>query len=73
MPHGAVRWFNDAKGYGFIVGADGREVFVHYSSISSSGFRSLNAGQLVEYEEVAGPQGLYAVRVGGRGPRVVTE
>lgn len=63
MPHGAVRWFNDAKGYGFIVGADGREVFVHYSSISSVGFRSLNAGQLVEYEEAAGPRGAYAVRL----------
>lgn len=61
MPSGAVRWFNDAKGYGFIVGADGREVFVHYSSIASAGFRSLNAGQLVEYEEVAGPRGSYAV------------
>jgi len=63
MPRGAVQWFNDAKGYGFIVGADGREVFVHYSSISSVGFRSLNAGQLVDYEEVPGLRGPYAVRL----------
>jgi CspA family cold shock protein len=63
MPRGAVRWFNDAKGYGFLVGADDREVFVHYSSILSVGFRSLNAGQLVDYEEEAGPRGPYAVRL----------
>ena len=60
---GTVKWFNDAKGHGFIVGADGREVFVHYSSISGDGFRTLVCGQIVEYEEQQGPKGLYALRV----------
>ena len=52
MALGTVKWFNDAKGYGFISRADdGKDVFVHYSSISGDGFRTLNQGQTVEYEE----------------------
>ncbi|WP_428261988.1 cold-shock protein [Haliangium sp.] len=60
---GTVKWFNDAKGYGFIVRDDGRDVFVHYTSIVGEGFRTLNQGQLVEYDEYDGPKGLYAARV----------
>jgi CspA family cold shock protein len=64
MAQGTVKWFNDAKGYGFISRAnDGRDVFVHYSSIQGEGFRTLNQGQEVEYEEAQGPKGLFAARV----------
>jgi cold shock protein len=64
MAQGTVKWFNDAKGYGFISRAnDGRDVFVHYSSIQGEGFRTLNQGQEVEYEEQQGPKGLFAARV----------
>jgi cold shock protein len=64
MALGTVKWFNDAKGYGFISRADdGKDVFVHYSSISGDGFRTLNQGQNVEYEEQQGPKGLFAARV----------
>jgi len=60
---GKVKWFNDAKGYGFITHHDGRDVFVHYSSIQGDGFRSLNQGQEVEYEAEEGPKGLHASAV----------
>ncbi len=61
MPNGTVKWFNDAKGYGFISRAeDGKDVFVHYSSIEGEGFRTLIQGQAVEYVENAGPKGLFA-------------
>jgi cold shock protein len=63
MANGTVKWFNDAKGYGFIVREDGKDVFVHYSSIEGDGFRTLNQGQTVEYEEEEGPKGLFASRV----------
>jgi cold shock protein len=64
MAQGTVKWFNDAKGYGFISRAnDGRDVFVHYSSIQGEGFRTLNQGQEVEYEEQQGPKGLFAAKV----------
>lgn len=63
MTSGKVKWFNDAKGYGFIMRDDGKDVFVHYSSIEGDGFRTLNQGQIVEYEEYEGPKGLYAARV----------
>ena len=63
MALGTVKWFNDAKGYGFISRDDGKDVFVHYSSISGEGFRTLNQGQQVEYEEVQGPKGLFASKV----------
>ena len=63
MANGTVKWFNDAKGYGFIMREDGQDVFVHYSSIEGDGFRTLNQGQLVAYEEQEGPKGLYALRV----------
>ncbi|HVV86115.1 MAG TPA: cold-shock protein [Kofleriaceae bacterium] len=61
MAQGTVKWFNDAKGYGFISRAeDGRDVFVHYSSIQGDGFRTLVQGQSVEYDEQNGPKGLFA-------------
>jgi cold shock protein len=63
MALGTVKWFNDAKGYGFISRTDGKDVFVHYSSISGEGFRTLNQGQSVEYEEAQGPKGLFAAKV----------
>jgi CspA family cold shock protein len=63
MATGKVKWFNDAKGYGFIMHEDGRDVFVHYSSIEGDGFRSWNQGQDVEYEVKEGPKGLHASNV----------
>jgi len=60
---GKVKWFNDAKGYGFITHADGRDVFVHYSSIEGEGFRTLNQGQEVQYDAEEGPKGLHACAV----------
>ncbi|MBP8810996.1 MAG: cold shock domain-containing protein [Kofleriaceae bacterium] len=64
MALGTVKWFNDAKGYGFISRAeDGRDVFVHYSAIAGDGFRTLVQGQAVEYVENDGPKGLFASAV----------
>jgi len=60
LEKGKVKWFNDAKGYGFITHGDGRDVFVHYSAIIGDGFRSLNQGQAVQYEVEEGPKGLHA-------------
>ena len=58
MATGTVKWFNDAKGYGFITPADGgKDVFVHHSSIVASGFKSLAEGANVEFEEVEGAKG----------------
>ena len=54
---GTVKWFNDAKGYGFITRANGGEVFVHHKAIRSEGFRSLGEGQQVEFEVVEGQKG----------------
>jgi len=63
MANGKVKWFNDAKGYGFITGDDGVDVFVHYSSIQGDGFRSLSEGQRVSFEVENGPKGPQAVKV----------
>ncbi len=60
---GAVKWFNDAKGYGFITRHDGTDVFVHHSAILSQGFQSLAEGEDVEFEVVEGPKGLQASNV----------
>jgi CspA family cold shock protein len=61
---GTVKWFNDAKGYGFISRDSGEgDVFVHFSAIQSGGFRSLQEGQPVQFEVVAGPKGLQAENV----------
>lgn len=58
-----VKWFNDAKGYGFIERSDGDDVFVHYSAIAGTGFRSLTEGQTVEFDIVDGPKGKQAANV----------
>jgi CspA family cold shock protein len=63
MATGTVKWFNDAKGFGFIAQADGPDVFVHHSAIQSSGFRSLTEGQAVEFDTTDGPKGLSAENV----------
>lgn len=61
---GKVKWFNNAKGYGFIEQPEGGgDVFVHYSAIQGHGFRSLEEGQTVEFELVQGPKGQQAERV----------
>lgn len=60
---GHVKWFNDAKGYGFIAREDGPDVFVHYSAITGDGFRSLAEGQAVQFEITEGPKGLQATNV----------
>lgn len=57
---GTVKWFNATKGFGFIERPNGNDVFVHYSAISGSGYRSLNEGQQVEFTVVEGPKGLQA-------------
>ncbi|MEK6609035.1 MAG: cold-shock protein [Myxococcota bacterium] len=63
MATGRVKWFNDAKGYGFIAQDNGPDVFVHYTAIAGEGFRSLTEGQLVEFEIREGPKGLQAANV----------
>lgn len=63
MEQGTVKWFNDAKGYGFISRQTGEDVFVHYSAIQSEGFRSLKEGQAVQFSVVKGPKGLQAENV----------
>ncbi|HVS30913.1 MAG TPA: cold-shock protein [Thermoanaerobaculia bacterium] len=61
--NGTVKWFNDAKGFGFITTEAGEDVFVHFSAIQSQGFRSLAEGANVEFEVTKGPKGLQASNV----------
>jgi CspA family cold shock protein len=63
MATGKVKWFNDAKGFGFIAREDGPDLFVHHTAIVADGFRSLNEGQQVEFDVTEGPKGLQAVNV----------
>ena len=63
MPQGTVKWFNPEKGYGFIRQENGEDVFVHYSSISADGFKSLEEGQRVEFEIAPGRKGPQATNV----------
>jgi CspA family cold shock protein len=60
---GTVKWFNDAKGFGFIAQEGGKDVFVHHTAIQQEGFRSLREGDRVEFEIVEGPKGLQASNV----------
>ena len=60
---GTVKWFNAAKGYGFIQRQSGENVFVHFSAIQSEGYRSLDEGQAVEFVVTRGPKGLQAEQV----------
>lgn len=60
MLTGTVKWFDSKKGFGFIINADGKDVFVHFSCIEGTGFRSLKDGEAVEYEQEQGPKGLLA-------------
>ena len=63
MAQGTVKWFNDAKGFGFITQESGEDVFVHYSAITGDGFRTLKEGEAVEFEVTRGPKGLQAANV----------
>ena len=64
MAHGTVKWFNNAKGFGFICPEEGGEdIFAHYSTIQMDGYRTLKAGQNVNYELNAGPKGHHAASI----------
>jgi len=64
MPTGRVKWFNNAKGYGFILPeSDGPDYFAHYSSIQMDGYRTLKAGQLVSFDLLEGPKGAHAINI----------
>jgi cold shock protein len=63
MATGTVKWFNDAKGFGFITREGGPDLFVHHSAIVADGFRSLSEGQQVEFDITEGPKGLQAQNV----------
>jgi CspA family cold shock protein len=65
---GKVKWFNDAKGYGFVEHTSGRDVFIHYSVIESDGYKTLKDGELIDYDLIEGDKGLHAKKV----RRVVT-
>jgi len=63
MVQGSVKWFNEAKGFGFLSQENGPDVFVHHSEIKSSGYRTLAEGDQVQFEVAEGPKGLRAVNV----------
>ena len=70
MPTGQVKWFDPKKGYGFIIGDEGQDVFVHYTSIMGEGFRALKDGETVSYELVKGEKGHQARNVQQQAPAV---
>lgn len=63
MAEGKVKWFNEAKGYGFITSEESGDIFVHYSSIQSNGFKTLTEGQAVSFDIEQGPKGPKAINV----------
>lgn len=63
MEKGTVKWFNGAKGYGFITREGGEDVFVHFKAINGDGYKTLNEGDKVEFEVEQGPKGLQAAKV----------
>ncbi len=65
MAEGTVKWFNEAKGFGFIEQSEGPDVFVHFSAIQSEGFKTLNEGQKVSFDIEDGPKGPQATNVVG--------
>lgn len=68
MPTGTVKWFNNAKGYGFILpDAGGEDLFAHYSTISMEGYKTLKAGQQVSYDIIQGAKGLHATNIASVG------
>ncbi|MFO8057191.1 MAG: cold-shock protein [bacterium] len=66
MTQGHVKWFNDSKGFGFIEQETGEDIFVHFSAIEGEGYKSLNDGQVVEFEYIDTPKGLQATKVNKR-------
>jgi len=64
MPKGTVKWFNNAKGYGFILSEDGsNDIFAHFSAIAMEGYKTLKAGQEVTFEVIEGEKGLHATQI----------
>jgi CspA family cold shock protein len=63
LAEGKVKWFNEAKGYGFITSEESGDIFVHYSSIQSNGFKTLTEGQAVSFDIEQGPKGPKAINV----------
>jgi cold shock protein len=63
MATGTVKWFDSKKGFGFILNSEGKDVFVHFSTIEGEGFRALKDGEIVEYEQTQGNKGLLATQV----------
>jgi CspA family cold shock protein len=73
MPNGIVKWFNNAKGFGFIVeDGGGEDIFAHFSAIDMDGFRTLKAGQAVSFEIEKGDKGLHATHIKGIPPATET-
>jgi CspA family cold shock protein len=68
MENGTVKWFNNAKGYGFITRENGEDLFVHFKSIVGEGYRSLKQGEAVQFEVEQGTKGLQAINVTKAGP-----